>query len=303
MTMLTLSTHDTKRSADVRARINVLSELSGDWADAASRWAEMASKFRRDGLPDRNAEYLLYQTIVGAWPLEATRAVSFMLKAAREAKVHTSWIDPNHDYETALEGFVRSLLADPPFVEDLQRFLAARLIVQRGRQNSLAQMALLLTHPGVPDLYQGSELWDLSLVDPDNRRPVDYATRSALLAELRSGSISPDDVQMESGAAKLSMVHRLLEHRCNSPDPFRSADYEALPTGGPSADAVLAFRRRDLAVVVPVRTTRAWDGTTVDLPAGAWRDVLTGHASLGGRLDVRDLWVHFPVGVLAREGG
>ena len=174
-TMLTLSTHDTKRSGDVRARISVLSELPGAWESAVVRWAEQNTAHKQDGWPDRNAEYLLYQTLVGAWPIEAGRAGAFMLKAAKEAKVHTSWTDPNAGYDDALSAFVTAVLADRDFVADLEAFLAEHRIVERGRVNSLAQTALMLTCPGVPDLYQGTEVWDVSLVDPDNRRPVDYA--------------------------------------------------------------------------------------------------------------------------------
>src|SRR5690606_2088171 len=141
------------------------------------RWAAMNEAHRRDDLPDRNDEYLLYQTLVGSWPIDADRVVAFMAKATREAKVHTSWTDPVPEYDEAVEMFVRDALANDEFTADLERFLAQERLVERGRRNSLAQTALLLTAPGVPDLYQGTELWDLSLVDPDNRRPVNYSLR------------------------------------------------------------------------------------------------------------------------------
>jgi (1->4)-alpha-D-glucan 1-alpha-D-glucosylmutase len=302
-TMLTLSTHDTKRSADVRARINVLSEIPAEWAGAVSRWTDMASRFRRDGLPDSNAEYLLYQTVIGAWPLDAERAVRFMMKAAREAKVHTSWTAPNSDYESALEAFVRDLLADDRFHDDVEGFLETHTIVEHGRQNSLAQTALLLTCPGVPDIYQGSELWDLSLVDPDNRRPVDFAIRSQLLADVASSSVERLTAGTESGAPKLWMINRLLHHRRSNPELYQSTDYRTLETAGPASHVLVAFGRGDLAVAVPVRTTAGWEGTTVDIPAGDWRDVLTGRPTTGGARDVISLWAEFPVAVLVREGG
>jgi (1->4)-alpha-D-glucan 1-alpha-D-glucosylmutase len=147
------------------------------------RWAERNAGHEH-GWDDRNAQYLLYQTLVGAWPLGADRAVAFMRKAQREAKVHTSWVDPDEAYEQAMDAFIRAVLADEGFAADLQAFLAQERIMERGHRNSLAQTALLLTCPGVPDIYQGTELWDLSLVDPDNRRPVDYAERRRLLAQL-----------------------------------------------------------------------------------------------------------------------
>ena len=163
--MLTLSTHDTKRSADVRARISVLSELPAAWEAAASAWAEHNAKHKhrlarhgRGGWPDRGAEHLLYQTLVGAWPIEPSRVKEFMTKAVREAKLHTSWTEPQADYENALEKFITAVLADQDFVTGLDRFLAENRIVARGRLNSLAQTALLLTCPGVPDLYQGTEV-------------------------------------------------------------------------------------------------------------------------------------------------
>ncbi|MDQ4068680.1 MAG: malto-oligosyltrehalose synthase, partial [Actinomycetota bacterium] len=171
-TLLASSTHDTKRSEDVRARIGLLSEIPDQWAAAVRRWAAMTARHKRDGMPDRNAEYLLYQVLVGAHPLDEDRAVAFMEKASREAKQHTSWIDPRPAYDEALAGFVREVVGDPAFAADLAAFAAP--LVGPGRVTSLAQLLLKLTSPGVPDVYQGTELWDLSLVDPDNRRPVDY---------------------------------------------------------------------------------------------------------------------------------
>jgi (1->4)-alpha-D-glucan 1-alpha-D-glucosylmutase len=170
--MLATATHDTKQSEDVRVRIHLLSEIPARWAEAVRRWAARNERHRRGGWPDRNTEYLLYQTLVGAWPLEVDRALTYMEKAIREAKVHTSWTHMNPDYEEAVRGFVTDVLSDPEFTSDLAAFVAP--LVQPGRVNALAQTLLKLTAPGVPDLYQGTEVWNLSLVDPDNRRPVDY---------------------------------------------------------------------------------------------------------------------------------
>jgi (1->4)-alpha-D-glucan 1-alpha-D-glucosylmutase len=324
--MLTLSTHDTKRSADVRARLNVLSEVPGAWRDTVDRWGEGNNRHRNDGWPDRNAEYLLYQTLVGAWPVTIDRVVAFMTKATREAKVHTSWIEPNAGYDDAVTSFVKAVMTDDAFLAGLDDFLREHRIVERGRRNSLAQTALLLTCPGVPDLYQGSELWDLSLVDPDNRRPVDYDLRRRLLAELtaepsgeqsgeQSGELSggpPTDAppvraadwHPDAGGPKLLLVRRLLAHWRAHPDLHDSPAYEPLETHGPRAGAVVAYDRGGLAVVAPVRTPTAprwWSDTTVGLPAGTWTDVVTGETVDGGVRRLDQLLAGFPVAVLARR--
>ena len=301
-TMITLSTHDTKRSADVRARLNVISEIPLEWAASVARWAEIAEPHRRDGWPDPNTEYLLYQSLLGAWPLGEDRAVAFMAKAVREAKVHTSWTETNAEYEDAVESFVRAVLADGRFVSSIEDFLNENQVVRRGRENSLSQTALLLTCPGVPDLYQGNEIWDLSLVDPDNRRAVDYGVREGLLNEVVLLPVGDVVGRNDSGAPKIWMVHKLLDHRRRNVDQFGSEFYEPLSTGGPGGDSVVAFTRGRLAVVAPTRTGRDWNGTTVDLPPGEWRDVLTGDLSDGGARELRGLLAGFPVAVLAQEG-
>ena len=167
--MLTTSTHDTKRSEDVRARLTLLSEIPTEWTAAVLRWSALNSRHRRGDLPDRNTEYLLYQTLVGAHPIGLDRLQQYLEKAVREAKTHTSWTAVDEGYERALREFVERALADPEFTAALEGFV--RPLIGPGRVNSLAWKLLALTAPGVPDLYQGSELWDLSLVDPDNRRP------------------------------------------------------------------------------------------------------------------------------------
>src|SRR3712207_1670028 len=197
--MLASSTHDTKRSEDVRARINVLSELPREWKAALGRWSRLnrRHKTRVDGkgAPDRNEEYLLYQTLLGAWPFAAMskqehaafveRIQNYMQKALKEAKINTSWINPNEAWDEAVRQFVARILDDSPnnaFLQDFRPF--AEIVARYGVFNSLAQTLLKLTVPGVPDIYQGNDLWDLSLVDPDNRRPIDYGRRAALLREL-----------------------------------------------------------------------------------------------------------------------
>jgi (1->4)-alpha-D-glucan 1-alpha-D-glucosylmutase len=299
--MLTLSTHDTKRSADVRARLNVLSEIPRSWGDAAQRWAEGNSSHRPDAV-DRNTEYLLYQTLVGAWPIDAERLVAFMAKATKEAKVHTSWTDPDSTYDGALESFARAVLAHDDFLHDLERFLADDRIIERGRRNSLVQTALLLTCPGVPDVYQGSEVWDLSLVDPDNRRPVDYEQRRRLLDGVRGAR--PEEVHAcaDCGAPKLWLIHRLLQHRRARPELYDGATYQPMEAHGVRADDVIAFELGALAVVAPRLGLDDWPDTTVTVPAGSWSNVLTGAAVGSGTQPVAPLFAGFPVAVLERDG-
>ncbi|MGD9798246.1 MAG: malto-oligosyltrehalose synthase, partial [Acidimicrobiia bacterium] len=298
-TMLTLATHDTKRSADVRARIDVLAELVDEWAGAVHRWSEQDERHRHDGWPERNVAYLLYQTLVGAWPLEPDRAVAYLLKAVREAKVHTSWSDPVAGYEDAVSAFVRSLLGDESFVTDLEAFLAQHDVVGRGRRKALAQTALLLTCPGVPDLYQGSELWDSSLVDPDNRRPVDFDLRRQTLADARGLDAGAALRRIDEGIPKQWMISRLLAHRRREPATYRSSTYEPLAVTGARPDGILAFSRGDLVVVVPVRDGVGPD-LAVDLPQGRWLDVLGGASHDGGRRRADALLADFPVAVLGR---
>jgi (1->4)-alpha-D-glucan 1-alpha-D-glucosylmutase len=306
-TMLCLSTHDTKRSADVRARIHLLSEIPEQWETAVSRWSEVNERHRRDGWPDRNAEYLLYQTLVGAWPLDAQRTAAFMEKAAKEAKVHTSWTDPVPDYDEALQSFVGAVLADAAFVADLEGFLAEQRLVERGRLTSLAQTTLLLTCPGVPDLYQGSELWDHSLVDPDNRRPVDYDVRRRLLDELGTATPEQARARTDEGGPKLWLIHRLLDDRRRHPEAYGPlASYEPLGLNGPRRDHAVAFARGgERAVVVPrlvAGLAGDWAETTVVLPKGRWTSMLDGSTVVGGEVPVAELLARFPVAVLGREG-
>jgi (1->4)-alpha-D-glucan 1-alpha-D-glucosylmutase len=309
--MLTLSTHDTKRSSDVRARLSLLSELPRDWERALHRWAQRNQRYKRDGWPDANAEYLLYQTLVGAWPIDSQRVAAYLAKAVKEAKVHTSWTEPGAEYDAALGHFVTQILADKGFVADLEAFLAEHRLVELGRINSLAQLTLLLTCPGIPDLYQGTEVWDNSLVDPDNRRPVDYDTRRRLLGQLAAAGPATALAAADEGGPKIWLIHRLLQHRRGHPGGYGpDSGYQPLSVAGPKASHVLAYARTGgLAVVVPRLLTSLtdWEGTTVALPAGRWADVLSGEAVTGGEaftgdVSVAGLLCRFPVAVLGREG-
>ena len=304
-TMLTLSTHDTKRSADVRARIHLLSEIPDAWEAAVVGWSARNERHRRQGWPDRNAEYLLYQTLVGAWPLDGARALAFMEKAAKEAKVHTSWVDPVPAYDEALGHFVPAILDDDGFVAELEAFLAEHRLVERGRVTSLAQTALLLTCPGVADLYQGSEVWDLSLVDPDNRRPVDYEHRCQLLAELAGANATEALARSDEGGPKLWLIQRLLHDRRRHPERYGpSVGYRPLRAAGAKADHAVAFARGDdLVVVVPrlvVGLGDDWGDTTLVLPPGRWASVLHGTDAGSGEMPLAELMGLFPVAVLGR---
>jgi len=299
--MTTLSTHDTKRSADVRARLNVLSEIPAQWSATVERLAELATPHRT--IDDLDAEYLLYQTLIGAWPIGADRAVAFMDKATREAKVHTSWVDPDPDYDAAIAAFTRAVLGDERITAEIERFLREQDVVERGRRNSLAQTALLLTSPGVPDTYQGSELWDLSLVDPDNRRPVDVALRRLVAAETESAPAADVLARIDRGDPKLWMTRRLLRLRRDRRHSFVGGDYAPLVAQGERADHVVAFTRPDLAVVVPRLGGDEWTGTTVELPSGDWTDALSERSFADGRTGLDDLFARFPVAVLTRGDG
>ncbi len=308
--MLALSTHDTKRAEDTRARMALLSEIGDDWASTVRRWRKRNADLPGADRVDAATEYLLYQTLVGAHPLSADRARAYLEKATKEAKVHTSWIDPDPDYDRALAELVDALAADDDFQHELAG--VAERLVAPGRVTALAQKLLQLTAPGVPDVYQGTELWDLSLVDPDNRRPVDYDLRRRLLAELRAGGVAPAEVwaRADEGMPKLWVVHRTLQVRAAHPDAFAGGDagaYEELPVSGPAAaHAVVACRGGRVATVVPrlvlgLDARGGWGDTTVDLPPGTWDDVLGGAEHGGGSVGVGDLLAAFPVALLVRS--
>lgn len=301
--MLTTSTHDTKRSDDVRARLALLSEIPEDWADAVRRWSVHNEPFRQEGVPDRNMEYLLYQSLVGVWPIEPERVLIYVEKAAREAKSHTSWNRPDDAYERRLRGFVEAIIEDPEFLTDLERFVAP--LTYPGRINSLSQMLIKLTAPGVPDMYQGTELWNLSLVDPDNRRPVDFEVRRRLLDEVQN--LTPDEIMagMDEGLPKLWVVYKTLSLRKQYPDVFRLGTYTPMVAHGKKQNHVVAYSRGDdVAIVVPrlvLALREDWADTWLELPAGAWVNVMTGRRVEPQRVMMHDLFATFPVALLFRE--
>ncbi len=303
-TMVSTSTHDTKRSEDVRARLALLSEIPDRFVDAVAAWAAHNRRHRIGDLPDRNIEWLLYQTLVGAWPLPVERATAYLEKASKEAKEHTSWVDPDPDYDAALRAFVEGALADPEFVALVEEFVAP--LVEPGRVNSLAMALLKLTSPGVPDIYQGNELWDLSLVDPDNRRPVDWELRARLLSEAED--LSPAvawAAQAGEGLPKMMLTQRALHLRRRRPEAFRG-EYEPLWAEGGQARHVVAYARGGEVVAVAPRLALGlgggWGDTRLALPPGVWVDVLEGERRFEGGVDLGELLSGFPVALLERGG-
>jgi (1->4)-alpha-D-glucan 1-alpha-D-glucosylmutase len=311
--MLALSTHDTKRSEDVRARLAVLSEVPGAWAELVDRWTSTLVAPHRSvgadapGWPDPRLELLLLQTLVGAHPLTPDRAVAYLAKATKEAKRHTSWTDPVPDYDAAVEAFVRAVLGDEAVLAELGAF--ADLVVGPGRVNSLGQKLVTLTAPGVPDLYQGSELWDLSLVDPDNRRPVDFELRRRLLAELPELPVEAIAARGDEGLTKLHVVHAALRLRADHPEWFDGATYEPVAATGSASAHAFAFARGGRAITVVTRlpvgldAVGGWGDTTIDLPAGRWFDVVNRRHHDGGPIPLADLLAPLPVALLRDDVG
>jgi (1->4)-alpha-D-glucan 1-alpha-D-glucosylmutase len=302
-TMLASSTHDTKRSEDVRARLALLSEIPEEWRKTVTRWAAHNAAHKTNGCPDAGTEYFLYQTLVGAWPIELERLQLYMEKATREAKRKTSWLAPHEPFEAATRRFVEAVLHDRAFLDDLENFV--RPLVTPGRVNSLALTLLKLTSPGIPDFYQGSELWDLSLVDPDNRRPVDYAVRRRLLSELPRLTAQQAWGRQDEGLPKLWTVQHGLRVRCANTDCFdTNASYEPLWAKGPKAAHTVAYLRagRVLTVVPRLILTVGddWSGTYLEIPEGRWKDALSGQEFNGGTVLVEDILASFPVALLVQ---
>jgi (1->4)-alpha-D-glucan 1-alpha-D-glucosylmutase len=293
--MLTTSTHDTKRGEDVRARLALLSELAGTWADKVREWSDMNFPAWKGREPDRNAEHLLYQTLVGAWPIEVDRVECYMRKACREAKVHTSWIRPNESYEARIHDFTRGVIDNPTFVENLEEFVNP--LIPLGRINSLAQTLLKLSSPGIPDIYQGCEIWDNSLVDPDNRRPVDY--------ELRRNLLNSKDHSDEK-LPKLRLIRTCLEVRKQIPDAFSigpSGEYRPLLVYGDKLTHIVGFcRGGKVAIAVPrlVHTLgNDWGNTVVALPPGRWMNRFD-QSVRSSSVPAIELFQAFPVALLIK---
>jgi (1->4)-alpha-D-glucan 1-alpha-D-glucosylmutase len=310
-TLLATATHDSKRGEDVRARLAVLTECPAAWISAVRQWAAHNERHRTRGseasgaLPDRNAEYLFYQIAVGAWPLTPDRAVQYMEKASREAKTHTSWTAPREEYDGALRSFVERSLADAEFTGSVRRFVDS--IIAAGREVSLAQTLIKLTAPGIPDIYQGTELWSLTLVDPDNRHAVDFKPRRDLLEAARTANAAQAMAapRVDEGLPKIWLIHRVLAVRAAHPRVFGpDGCYRAITATGTHAERVVAFARGEQVVTVVPRLMRGlrgdWHDTDVPLPDGRWRNVLTDEQH-SGRAPVAALFARFPVAMLLRE--
>ncbi|MDZ7762161.1 MAG: malto-oligosyltrehalose synthase [Desulfovermiculus sp.] len=302
--MSSTSTHDTKRSEDVRARLAVLSEIPERWSEYVHTWAERNKGHKTQGWPDPNLEYLLYQTMVGAWPLEEERLHAYAQKAAREAKTHTSWTRVNPEYEQSLHDFIQALYLDRTFVSELQTLVHD--IEYAGYVNGLSQVLFKMICPGIPDMYQGTELWDFSLVDPDNRRPVDYSLRRKLLNEVESLSLQSIMDRISEGLPKLWLIRLVLHLRRQIPEAFGPAgSYDSLVVRGSKAAHAVAFVRGgrviSLSPRLPLTLADRWEDTVLDLPEGTWLNVLTSSTTQGGPQSVQSLLDGFPVGLFKRE--
>jgi (1->4)-alpha-D-glucan 1-alpha-D-glucosylmutase len=293
--MTATSTHDTKRGEDVRARITVLAELPHAWERALGQLLALAP------LPDPGFGALLWQAALGAWPISRERLHAYAEKAMREAGDHTTWTEPDEAYEAAVHAAVDALYDDP----GVSRALLALVdeVVDPGWSNALAAKLIALTMPGVPDVYQGSELWEQSLVDPDNRRPVDFGRRAELLGAIAAGAGARAPRGLDDpGTAKLMLVHRVLTLRRDHPALFRT--YTPVRAVGPAAAHALAFDRGGAITVatrLPVGLAErgGWGATRLELPRGTWRDVLTGELAKSNRLG--DLLATYPVALLVKE--
>ena len=298
--LLVTQTHDTKRSGDVRARIGALAGMADDWRASVMRWHAMTAALRRDedrsapgsrddgagAGPGFAAEYLIYQTLVGVWPIEAERLDAYLVKALREAKRQTSWVEPDERFEHTVKRFARELIEHQPFREDFMAFMER--LLPEGERSALAQLLLKLCSPGVPDIFQGDELWRLSLVDPDNRRPVDWSACRDALERVRAGG------PPSAADAKLFLIHRALSLRARRPQAFTGAYVPV--AAGTDVCAFLRGEDTEVLVVVPVRAAPAGD-TGLEFPpdtAGGWYDVLGDReVTLAGSATVGELGAGF----------
>ena len=307
------STHDTKRSEDVRARLWVLSEVPERWREALERWRPRLSNYKSPspsaGLelaPESAMEYLLLQNLIGAWPIDKERLLDYAKKAVREAKRYTSWHRPDEGYENAFFGYLERLYADREMLGEIDDFVAS--IRDAGYANSLCQLALKVLSPGVPDIYQGTELWDFSLVDPDNRRPVDYAERRRKLEQLEQRSVDQLWAERADGSVKLHFLKQTLALRARQARCFAAdSEYRSLEPRGSHQDRVIAFGRGDAVVAVVSRWYEKhrldFGDTELTLPPGTWRNVLTGNDTFTGSVRVETLLAPFPAAALERLGG
>ena len=286
--LLITQTHDTKRSGDVRARIGALAGMADEWAGRVERWRSLVPE---EGGPSWPEAYLVFQTLVGAWPLELERLEAYVEKALREAKLNTNWVEPDHDYERSVRDWCRALYSNRAFLDELEPF--AERVAREGERSAVGQTLLKLTAPGVPDVYQGDELWALSLVDPDNRRPVDWERRREALAELRDGAEATRET------IKLFLIHRALSLRARRPEAF-AGSYTPVDAG----ERCCAFLR-DSSLLAATAIRSSSEGIELELPdvaTGRWRDVLSGaELDLRGRVPLERIsFGDWPVALLER---
>lgn len=338
-TMTATSTHDTKRSEDVRARINVLSEIPREWEARVKAWRAMnrgkKKRLKRKMVPDVNDEYFFYQTLLGAYPFDSAehsafvkRIKDYIIKAIREAKIHTGWLKPDSDYEEAYMTFIDRVLAlsgDNDFIGDFLPF--QRKVAHFGMLNSLSQTVLKVTMPGIPDFYQGTELWSLTLVDPDNRRPVDFERRRRFLDEIRNSETRQAYWQQikaspEDGRIKLFFTYRALQVRKKMAAVFEKGTYAPLPAEGPLKEHIVAFaRRHDAAWAITIAPrffthlvaeghypvgSELWNETVVRVPDGSparWKDAITSTACQArkGVIEVGKALHSFPAAILTNS--
>lgn len=288
--LLASTTHDTKHSEDFRTRINLLAEIPEEFANALPEWAKQNEKYNP---PDKNTEYLFYQILIGSWPIELPRVLEYLEKASREAKCDTSWQTINKNYEKKVAAFASAVMKDTSFISELEKFVEKLLLP--GRITSLSATLVKLTAPGVPDIYQGSELWNLSLVDPDNRRPVDFDTRQYLLNELNLN-------KMNEGVPKLFIIQKILSFRKTNPEMFTTGSYKPLYATGTKKDYIVAFIRNDSSItIVPrflIKLNNDWDNTCITLPEGEWKSLFTGD-KFKGKITIKELFLKFPVAFLS----
>jgi (1->4)-alpha-D-glucan 1-alpha-D-glucosylmutase len=334
LSMTTTSTHDTKRGEDAAARIAVLSEMPARWRREVRRWSEIADGFRSevdgDPAPTRKHEYLFYQSLVGAWPVGwngedgrtefEQRLVGYLEKAGKEAKEVTSWTNPDTRYDAAVSSFVKAALGSDTLMGAVRSF--TKLIAPYGATNSLSQCTLRLCCPGIPDTYQGAELWNQSLVDPDNRRPVDYSHRRSVLAHIRERSGEPLSLARElletheDGRVKLYVTHVALHARKNHRDLFLRGDYEAIPAGHHVVAFTRGFEASRMVCAVqrhsyiktkgerPFALGDVWGDEPLAVPyPGKYRNLFTGAlVVVSGDLLLREVFADFPVALFVREG-
>lgn len=326
--MNTTATHDTKRGEDIRARLNVLSEIPQEWSRQVNEWRKLNQVHKQDSMPDANDEYFFYQTLLGVFPFAEsdlanlpTRIKDYILKAVREAKVHTAWLRPDEEYEQAFFSFIERIFAakESDFWQQFRPF--QKQIAEYGIYNSLAQVLIKNTAPGVPDLYQGAELWELSLVDPDNRRPVDYQQRISFLEDIQAKT-KQDILQLvkeliatkETGKIKLFLTHQLLKARKNYSEIFLNGNYQPIEITGKHRNHIIAFARnyedQILVAIAPRFLTEIiqpghlplgreiWQDTSLKLAHKNWHNLIDNQTIVGKNLTVGKILENFPVALL-----